>query len=353
VTHTATQAVAPAGKTPPPLSGGQLVGRVNEAAGVVAKTVVPAAGAVAKTVGAATGTITKTVGTVATGTITKTLGATTGAITNPLGAATGTITNPLGATTGTVTKTLGATTGTVTNTLPAVTQPLTQAISKPLAPVLDAVTKTVAAPVLKSVTRTLPTVRTIPVAGTGSLHLTPGTSPAGSPTGAPPRQLSSPAPAPASSTGTYGTPAPHVTVPTFTTPGLAAPRGLSTRAGTPWLSPNLTVGSSAPAGSADAFPGAAPYNPALGLGSPRSIAPMRPVPANATGNAGPLPPAQNAPLNAGAPSSANGISGVAFSLFVALLATLALAPTAVGRRLRMLRERGAPLAFVLLLDRPG
>jgi hypothetical protein len=44
---------------------------------------------------------------------------------------------------------------------------------------------------------------------------------------------------------------------------------------------------------------------------------------------------------------------VAFALFAALLIALALAPTAVGRRLRMLRERGNPLAFVLLLDRPG
>jgi hypothetical protein len=139
----------------------------------------------------------------------------------------------------------------------------------------------------------------------------------------------------------------------FTTSGLAAPWGLSAGAGSSWLAPILVVGSGAPTGSADAFPGATPYDPGFGLGSLRSIAPMRSAPENATGNAGPVSPAQNAPVNSGAPSSANGISGVAFALFAALLIALALAPTAVGRRLRMLCERGNPLAFVLLLDRPG
>jgi hypothetical protein len=44
---------------------------------------------------------------------------------------------------------------------------------------------------------------------------------------------------------------------------------------------------------------------------------------------------------------------VFFLLFAATLAWLGLGLPAMGRRLRMLRERGAPLAFVLVLDRPG
>jgi hypothetical protein len=44
---------------------------------------------------------------------------------------------------------------------------------------------------------------------------------------------------------------------------------------------------------------------------------------------------------------------VFFLLFAAILAWVGLALLALGRRLPMIRERGVPLAFVLLLDRPG
>jgi hypothetical protein len=44
---------------------------------------------------------------------------------------------------------------------------------------------------------------------------------------------------------------------------------------------------------------------------------------------------------------------VFFLLLVATLASLGLALPALGRRLRMITERSARPAFVLVLDRPG
>jgi hypothetical protein len=74
--------------------------------------------------------------------------------------------------------------------------------------------------------------------------------------------------------------------------------------------------------------------------------------ATAGGTGRSVPPNQRAPLGGGG-SSAGGATGLFFLLFAATLACLGLALPAMGRRLRMLRERGAPLALVLVLDRPG
>jgi hypothetical protein len=74
--------------------------------------------------------------------------------------------------------------------------------------------------------------------------------------------------------------------------------------------------------------------------------------ATAGGTGHSVPPDQRAPFGGGG-SSAGGATGLFFLLFAATLACLGLALPAMGRRLRMIRERGAPLAFVLVLDRPG
>jgi hypothetical protein len=64
-----------------------------------------------------------------------------------------------------------------------------------------------------------------------------------------------------------------------------------------------------------------------------------------------VPPDQRAPLGGGG-SSVGGATGLFFLLFAATLACLGLSLPAMGRRLRILRERGASLALVLALDRP-
>jgi hypothetical protein len=95
-----------------------------------------------------------------------------------------------------------------------------------------------------------------------------------------------------------------------------------------------------------------------GLTSPlselnRSLSsPPAPAAATAGGTGHSVPPDQRAPFSGGG-SSAGGATGLFFLLFAATLASLGLALPAMGRRMRMLRERGAPLAFVLVLDRPG
>ena len=67
-------------------------------------------------------------------------------------------------------------------------------------------------------------------------------------------------------------------------------------------------------------------------------------PAAATDRSGSsVPPAQRTPVGGGG-SSAGGTSGVFFMLFAATLAWLALSLPAMCRRLRLIRERGVPLA---------
>jgi hypothetical protein len=98
---------------------------------------------------------------------------------------------------------------------------------------------------------------------------------------------------------------------------------------------------------------AGPGLTALLRGLSRSLSsPPAHTAATAGGTGHSVPPDQRAPLVGGG-SSAGGAAGVFFLLFAATLAWLGLALPAMGRRLRMIRERGAPLAFVLVLDRPG
>ena len=369
---------------PLPTVAGSLTTAAPGLTGTLTSAVPTVVGPVMTAVPTVTNTLTGTVGVVTTGAAPVT-GAVTNGLTSATQSAVGTATQVTGGMTatlpsGTASQTRSSVTQVVTGALPIVTQPTTSAINgtlahptQALASTLQAATGTIRGIGSPSSTGALPNALQPVISSVGGnvqvltapvLPLQPVLS------AIPPRplvpSLGSPPAVSGSSTGAPGIAAPGVAPSGLGRVGLG---GGGSRSSHFAASPNGVR----PEGSRHALRSSAAQAdllvvpPALtNAGAPtrwgttlvvsglsRSLGSPRHHTTDTAGGTGhPVPPAQRAPLGAGE-SSSGGAPGLFFLLFAAILASLGLGLPAMGRRLRMIRERGAPLAFVLVLDRPG
>ncbi|HWE09379.1 MAG TPA: hypothetical protein VG325_08490 [Solirubrobacteraceae bacterium] len=352
------------------------VDTVTTQAGSAATAVVPPVAAIVDQ-SLAFGGLTSTIGNVA-GTVTTAVPTAAGTLTGTAPAPT----SPLAPVTGAVTGTLGTLTGVVAGALPTVTQTPAGVIAgtfpqltQTLASGLQAATGTISANIPPS-TGSLPTAVHQVLGSVGSSAQVLGGPVVRLPQpllGPVPSQLLATSPGSqaarnTSSNGAAGNTAPAVARGALGVVGVAggsqpshfaaASNGVQA-SGSPQartrsaVQAATSIAPAVPAAFTNAWTPVGPGLTSLLSGLTRSLSspPAHPA-ATAAGTEHPVPPAQRGPLGGGE-SSAGGAPGVFFLLFAATLAWLGLALPAIGRRLRMIRERGAPLAFVLLLDRPG